>query len=102
MKAGNLASEIKIGSAPYVLGGTLCEPVGLGPFPAAVLIHGSGPQDRDETIGANKVFKDIAEGLASSGVAVLRYDKRTFVYGAQIGDSISVEDEVMVLSLIHI
>ncbi|HZI89684.1 MAG TPA: alpha/beta fold hydrolase [Candidatus Polarisedimenticolia bacterium] len=90
------ASEIKIGSAPYVLGGTLCEPVGLGPFPAAVLIHGSGPQDRDETIGANKVFKDIAEGLASSGVAVLRYDKRTFVYGAQIGDSISVEDEVMV------
>lgn len=90
------ASEISIGSAPFVLGATLTEPVGLGPFPAVVLVHGSGPQDRDETIGGNKVFKDLAEGLASRGIVALRYDKRTFVYGAKLGDSISVDDEVVV------
>ena len=90
------ASDISVGKAPFVLGGTLTVPVGLGPFPAAILVHGSGPQDRDETIAANKVFKDIAEGLASRGIEVLRYDKRTFVYGAQMGDSVSVDDEVMV------
>ena len=44
-------------------------------------MHGSGPNDRDETIGENKPFRDIAEGLASRGIAVLRYDKRTRVYG---------------------
>jgi len=89
------STEISVGTAPYVLGGTLTVPVGLGPFPGVVLVHGSGPQDRDETIGANKVFKDLAEGLASRGIEVLRYDKRTFVYGAKLGDSISVDDEVM-------
>ena len=44
------------------LTGTLTLPVGPGPFPAAVLVHGSGPNDRDETVGANKIFKDLAEG----------------------------------------
>jgi hypothetical protein len=42
-----------------------------------VLVHGSGPNDRDETVGANKPFRDLAWGLASKGVAVLRYEKRT-------------------------
>ncbi|HEY3155001.1 MAG TPA: alpha/beta fold hydrolase [Candidatus Eisenbacteria bacterium] len=90
------STEISIGTAPFVLGGTLTVPVGPGPFPGVVLVHGSGPHDRDETIGANKVFKDLAEGLASRGIEVLRYDKRTFVYRAKLGDSISVDDEVMV------
>ncbi|MDN5781467.1 MAG: lysophospholipase, partial [Luteimonas sp.] len=45
--------------------------------PAVVLVHGSGPQDRDETIGPNRPFLDIARGLAAQGIAVLRYDKRT-------------------------
>ncbi|HXL14555.1 MAG TPA: DUF3887 domain-containing protein, partial [Methylomirabilota bacterium] len=65
------SAEISVGSAPFVLGGTLTVPVGLGPFPGVVLVHGSGPQDRDETIGANKIFKDLAEGLASRGIEVL-------------------------------
>jgi dienelactone hydrolase len=86
--------QVSVGTAPYVLGASLTEPLGLGPFPGVVLVHGSGPQDRDETVGANKVFKDIAEGLASRGIGVLRYDKRTFVYGASLSDSISVDDEV--------
>ena len=55
-------------------------PKGAGPFPAVVLLAGSGPQDRDETIGPNAPLRDLAGGLASSGIAVLRYDKRTKVY----------------------
>ncbi len=69
-----------IGSDPWKLPATLSIPTGSGPFPAVVLVHGSGPNDRDETIGPNKPFKDIAQGLASNGIMVLRYDKRTNVY----------------------
>jgi dienelactone hydrolase len=47
------------------------------------LVHGSGPNDRDETIGPNKPFKDLAWGLASQGIAVLRYDKRTNAHASQ-------------------
>jgi dienelactone hydrolase len=59
------------------LGGTLTMPAGDGQVPGVVLVHGNGPQDRDETVGPNKTFKDLAWGLASEGIAVLRYDKRT-------------------------
>lgn len=71
--------EISFGEEPFTLKGTLTIPNGSGPFPAVVLVHGSGPNDRDETGGNNKPFKDIAEGLSSRGIAVLRYDKRTWV-----------------------
>jgi len=69
--------EVTIGSGEWALPGTLTMPKGEGPFPAVVMVHGSGPNDRDETIGPNRPFKDIAWGLASQGIAVLRYDKRT-------------------------
>ncbi len=59
------------------LGATLTLPTGEGDVPGVVLVHGSGPSDRDATVGPNKPFKDLAWGLASRGVAVLRYDKRT-------------------------
>jgi len=62
---------------------------------AAVLVHGSGPNDRDESVGANKIFKDIAEGLATAGVAVLRYDKRTYTYGDQLTNDLTLDDEVI-------
>ena len=77
-------SATTVGSAPWALPGTLTLPKGTGPFAAVVLVQGSGPSDRDETIGPNKPFRDIAWGLASAGIAVLRFDKRTFVYGAQM------------------
>ena len=75
--------EVTVGSGAWALPGTLTLPQGDGPFPAAVLVHGSGPHDQDETIGPNKPFRDLAWGLASQGVAVLRYEKRTKAYSAR-------------------
>jgi pimeloyl-ACP methyl ester carboxylesterase len=60
----------------HVLAGTLTVPNGDGPFPAAVLITGSGPQDRDETILGHKPFLVIADHLTRHGIAVLRLDDR--------------------------
>ena len=77
-------TNIKLGTGEWILPGTLTIPVGEGPFPGLVLVHGSGPNDRDETLGPNKPFKDLAWGLASRGIAVLRYDKRTKIYGKKI------------------
>lgn len=73
-------TEVVVGSSPYALPGTLTMPIGEGPFPAVVIVHGSGPNDRDGTLAVNRPYRDIAQGLASQGIAVLRYDKRTFVY----------------------
>lgn len=65
----------------YPLPGTITLPTDRdGPVPGIVLVHGSGPQDRNETIGPQQPFKDLALGLASRGVAVLRYRKRTKEY----------------------
>jgi predicted acyl esterase len=51
-------------------------PEGAGPFPAAILVSGSGPQDRDETILEHKPFHVLADHLTQAGIAVLRYDDR--------------------------
>ncbi len=91
-------AEVVVGRGAWKLPGTLSLPVGDGPFPAVVLVHGSGPNDRDETLGPNKPFRDLAWGLASQGIAVLRYDKRTRVYGAQAQEhlnSLTIQDEVI-------
>jgi dienelactone hydrolase len=74
--------DVRVGSAR--LPGTLTLPNGDGPFPAVVLVHGSGPNDRDETLGPNRIFKDLAWGLASRKIATLRYDKRTRVAPAGV------------------
>jgi dienelactone hydrolase len=75
--AAYVEREVAVGDEGRALPGTLTLPKGPGPFPAVVLVHGSGPQDRDETIGPNRPFLDIARGLAARGIAVLRYEKRT-------------------------
>ncbi len=87
-------TKVEVGNAPYRLGATLTMPDGKGPSPAVVLVSGSGPNDRDETIGPNKPFLDIAHGLAAHGIAVLRYDKRTKTYPqAFIGKPFTIDDE---------
>lgn len=90
--------DVMLQTGEYRLPGLLTLPVGSGPFPAVLLVHGSGPNDRDETIFGNKPFRDLAEGLASQGIAVLRYDKRTKVYAEQmaaLADQITVQQEVI-------
>lgn len=89
-RAAFTEGSVTVGSAPWALPGTLSLPNGAGPFPAIVLVQGSGPNDRDETFGPNKPFRDLAWGLASAGIAVLRYDKRTFVYSAQMAADTSI------------
>ena len=89
--------DVTIGGDEWKLPGTLTVPVGNGPFPAVLLVHGSGPNDRDETVGPNKVFKDLAEGLASRGVVVLRYEKRTRQYSSKTEamDKFTVKEETV-------
>jgi uncharacterized protein len=60
------------------LAGTLTSPSTPGPHPAVVLISGSGPQDRDETIAGHRPFLVLADRLTRSGITVLRYDDRGF------------------------
>ena len=86
--------DFSVGDGERALPGTLAMPKGNGPFPAVVLVHGSGPQDRDETIGPNKPFLDIARTLAAQGIAVLRYDKRTKARPQDFaGGNFGVDDE---------
>lgn len=79
--------DITVGAEGFQLPGTLTVPkfatvAEARKVPCIILVHGSGPHDRDETIGPNKPFRDIAWGLAERGIAVIRYDKRTKTYGA--------------------
>ena len=66
-------------------------------LPAVVLVHGSGPSNMDGKIGNNYPFKDLAEALAERGIAALRYDKRTFVYGKEMRNDtgLSVKEETI-------
>ena len=76
-----LKKEIVIESNPFIkLPGSLFLPNNLKKSPVVILVHGSGPHDRNQSIGKNKIFLDIALDLVQKGIAVLIYDKRTYVY----------------------
>ena len=68
--------EFLFQSGAVTLTGTLTLPATDGPHPAVVLIGGSGPQDRDQTIAGFKMFRALADHLTRNGVAVLRHDDR--------------------------
>lgn len=63
-------------TAGFDLAGTLTLPAGKGPFPAVVLVTGSGPEDRNETVFGHQPFLVLADYLTRRGFAVLRYDDR--------------------------
>ncbi len=76
-----LVEEVRFtnSKAPDVtLAGTLTLPHGEGPFPAAILVSGSGPQDRDQNVFTHRTFAVLADHLTRQGIAVLRYDDRGF------------------------
>lgn len=54
--------------------------------PLVIIVGGSGPNDKDLTLGSNKIYKDLALGLAHYGIASYRYDKRTKAFGNKMGD----------------
>ncbi|MCX5096351.1 alpha/beta hydrolase [Streptomyces sp. NBC_00365] len=76
--------DVTVGAGALSVAGTVTVPRGDGPWPGVVLLSGGGPFDRDATSGPNKPLKDLAWGLASRGVAVLRYDKVTFTHAAEV------------------
>lgn len=68
--------EVTFTNGDVTLAGTLTIPPGAGPFPAVVMVTGSGPQNRDEELFGFKPFRVIADHLTRKGIAVLRYDDR--------------------------
>lgn len=87
--------EVTIGSK-YPLVGTLSVPneaTAENPVPVCVLIHKDGAMDRDLTVGETAIFADIAEIFGDMGIAVLRYDKRSYTYPDAPVET--VEDEVI-------
>lgn len=90
---------VSLGERPWVLSGTLTWPASPADslrVPAVLLLHGSGPHDRDGGVGPNKPLRDLAWGLASRGIASLRYDKRTRQHAGHLDRAqITPEEEVL-------
>ncbi len=91
--ANYVETELRIGDDANGLPATLAMPRGDAAVAAVVLVHGSGPQDRDQTIGPNKPFLDLARGLAERGIAVLRYEKRTRARPQEFADGGTIDRE---------
>ncbi len=70
------STDVRFDNADVSLAGTLVIPAGDGPFPAVVLVSGSGAQDRDETLLGHRPFLVLADRFARRGIASLRYDDR--------------------------
>ena len=88
--------EIVVQTGDFKLPGTFTFPKNAISFPVVILVHGSGPNDRDETYSQNKIFRDLAKGLASVGIGSIRYDKRTKVYGAKLDlKTFTLKEEVI-------
>lgn len=86
--------SVYLNTPGHQLAAIITTPRNVSNFPIIVLVHGSGPSDMDETIGANKPFKDLAVGLAAKGIASIRYVKRTLLYPNDFTKSFTTKEEV--------
>lgn len=86
---------ITVGVGEFKMPGILTIPKSVNNFPILVFVHGSGPGDKDLTVGGVKLFRDLALGLAAKGIASVRYDKRTSVYRNPLpkGEDFTVKQE---------
>jgi len=79
--------QVKVPANGFALAGTLSRPSNTAAgsrLPAVVLVGGSGPTDREETVAGIAIFGELANGLADAGFLVLRYDKRTRTHGSRV------------------
>lgn len=93
-KENALGNDLNIKSGNIDLKGTILIPEKNNLKKLVIFVHGSGPQDRDETIYENKPFKDIAENLYLKGIASYRFDKRTLTNPESFNDKSTIDDEV--------
>ena len=93
-KVNSLGKDLNIRSGNIDLKGTILLPEKDDFKKLVLFVHGSGPQDRDETIYENKPFKDIAESLYTKGIASYRFDKRTLTNPESFNDKSTIDDEV--------
>lgn len=90
-------TKIPLKTGEYTMPGAFCVPNNTENPPVVIFVAGSGPNDKDETIGPNKVFRDLALGLASNGIASYRYDKRTLAEANKLSamqDKLGLNEEV--------
>lgn len=92
-------TKVNVKTGKYSLPGILCLPNNISNPPVVILLSGSGPNDRDESIGPNKILKDLALGLAANGIGTLRYDKRSLVYARELTareiENFGIDEEVV-------
>jgi hypothetical protein len=90
---------VTVDTGDVTLDGVLAVPEGEEPYPAVVLVHGAGIHDRDGTAGHSKLLKDVTWGLASEGIATLRYESRLADHDVDDEqftlDSVVVDDAVV-------
>jgi len=99
--AGIVETPITLGSEPSLLKGTFTTPRDAESYPVVILLQGSGSQDRDGMLGPNRVYRDIAWGLANSGIASVRYDKRSFLYPGSTMTEASMDSRFLELEYIE-
>jgi alpha-beta hydrolase superfamily lysophospholipase len=96
-----LETKMDFGTEGWKVNGTLTFPRDNEKHPVVIIVHGSGPMDKEGTTGNSKIYRDLAWGLATQGIAVFRYDKRSFTHGSRLfmetyqGKTYTPQDEVI-------
>jgi alpha-beta hydrolase superfamily lysophospholipase len=93
-KENSFGKDLNIKSNNIELKGTLLVPEKENLKKLIIFVHGSGPNDRDESVSENKPFKNIAENLYAKGISTYRFDKRTLSNPESFNDKSSIDDEV--------